>query len=171
MLSEKTKTAILELQKKYPERRSALIPALHLAQAEAGYLPRETQNEVAALFEIDSNEVNAVVTFYDMFYEKPVGKHLLHLCKNVSCMLRGADGLLEKLCHKLQIKPGETSADGEFTIIPCECMAACDRAPMMLADDQVIGPIHEEELDQILAKVKNGPGHPSPIHLEESDHG
>lgn len=166
MLSEKTKTAILELQKKYPERRSALIPALHLAQAEVGYLPRETQNEVAALFEIDPNEVNGVVTFYDMFYEKPVGKHILHVCKNVSCMLRGADGLLEKLCHKLQVKPGETSADGEFTVIPCECMAACDRAPMMLADDQVVGPIHEDELDQILAKVKSGPGHPSPIKAE-----
>ena len=76
MLSEKTRQAILELQKLYPEKRSALIPALHLAQAEVGYLPRETQNEVAELFEIDPNEVNAVVTFYDMFFEKPVGKHL-----------------------------------------------------------------------------------------------
>lgn len=171
MLSEKTRTAILNLQKKYPEKRSALIPALHLAQAEAGYLPREVQNEVAVLFEIDPNEVNAVVTFYDMFYEKPVGKHLLHVCKNVSCMLRGADELIEKLCEKLQVKPGGTTADGEFSVIPCECMAACDKAPMMLADNHVIGPIREDELDQILEQIKKGPGHPSPVQIQEAEHG
>lgn len=170
ILSEKTRTAILNLQKRYPEKRSALIPALHLAQAEVGYLPRETQNEVAALFDLDPNEVNSIVTFYDMFFEKPVGKHLLHVCKNVSCMLRGSDQLLDTLCQKLQVKPGETTADGQFTVIPCECMAACDRAPMILADNHVLGPVHEKDLDQILEKVKQGPGHPSPVHLQEIDH-
>ena len=100
---KKQEQAILELQKKYPEKRSALIPALHLAQAEAGYLPREVQNEVADLFGIDPNEVNAVVTFYDMFFEEPVGKHLLHVCKNVSCMLRGGDELLNHLCRRLNV--------------------------------------------------------------------
>ena len=89
-----------------------------------GYLPRETQQEVAELFEIDLKEVNAVVTFYDMFFEKPVGKHIVHVCKNVSCMLRGAMNLLEKLCQKLQVIPGETSPDGEFTVIPSECLGS-----------------------------------------------
>jgi NADH-quinone oxidoreductase subunit E len=162
-LSEKTKLAILDLQKKYPEKRSALIPALHLAQAEGGYLPREVQNEVASLFDIDPSEVTGVVTFYDMFYEEPVGKHLLHVCKNVSCMLRGGDELMDKLCSRLNIKPGETTSDGEFTVIPSECLAACDRAPMMLADDKVVGPVKEEEIDQILAEVKKSPGHPCPL--------
>lgn len=166
MLSEETKNAILDLQKKYPKSRSALIPALHLAQAEIGYLPREIQDEVAELFGIDSNEVNSVVTFYDMFYEKPVGKHLLHVCKNVSCMLRGADNLLKNLCHKLKVEPGGTTEDGEFTVIPSECLAACDKAPMILADEKVIGPIQEEQLDQILAEVKKGKGHPSPVEVE-----
>jgi NADH-quinone oxidoreductase subunit E len=159
MLKEETKQAILELQKRYPEKRSALIPALHLAQAELGYLPRETQNEVAALFGIDPNEVNAVVHFYDMFFEKPVGKHLLHVCKNVSCMLRGCDGLLKTLCHKLNVAPGETTKDGEFTVIPSECLAACDRAPMMLVDEEVVGPVKEADLDSILQKAKQGKGH------------
>ena len=154
MLTEKTQQAILELQKKYPQKRSALIPALHLAQAEVGYLPREVQDQVAELFEIDSNEVNAVVSFYDMFYEEPVGKHIIHVCKNVSCMLRGADELLGHLCKHLQVKPGEISKDGEFTIIPSECLAACDRAPMMIVDDQVIGPVAEEELPRILKEAK-----------------
>lgn len=155
MLTEKTRQSILELQKQYPQKRSALIPALHLAQEEIGYLPREIQNEVAALFEIDPNEVNAVVTFYDMFFEKPVGKHILHVCKNLSCMLRGADGVLKGICQRLQIKPGETSADGEFTVIPSECLGACDLAPMMLVDEDVVGLIQEKELDQILNKAKN----------------
>lgn len=170
MLTDKTRKLILELQQKYPEPRSALIPALHLAQAEVGFLPRDTQNEVAALFDIDPNEVNSVVTFYDMFFEEPVGKHVLHVCKNASCMLRGADRLIESLCKKLQVCPRLVSDDGEFTIIPSECLGACDRAPMMLVDDKVVGPIKEEELDQILAEAKKGHGHPCPVAIMEADH-
>jgi NADH-quinone oxidoreductase subunit E len=163
MLTEKTQKAILELQKRYPESRSALIPALHIAQAEVGYLPLETQSEVAALFGITLNEVNSVVTFYDMFFEEPVGKHLIHVCKNVSCMLRGSDDVLNHVCRKLKVNPGETTADGEFTVIPSECLAACDKAPMMLVDDKVVGPVSVEELDKILSDAKKGPGHPSPM--------
>lgn len=170
MLTDDTKKSILELQKLYPEKRSALIPALHLAQAEVGYLPKETQAEVAELFDIDPNEVNAVVTFYDMFFEKPVGKHLIHVCKNVSCMLRGSDGLLKALCQKLQVRPHHVTEDGEFTIIPSECLAACDRAPMMLVDDKVIGPVQESDLDQIISRAKKNPGHPCPIAYQEVVH-
>ena len=159
MITEQTKNSILELQKSYPEKRSALIPALHLVQSELGFLSRETQHEVAVLFGIDPNEVHAVVTFYDMFFEKPVGKHLLHVCKNVSCMLRGGDEILKKLCEKLEVAPGEVTADGEFTIIASECLAACDRAPMILVDDQVLGPVKEYDLDQILSDAKKRPGH------------
>lgn len=171
MLSQKTLEAILELQKIYPEKRSALIPALHLAQSENGYLSLEIQNEVATLFGITVNEVNAVVTFYDMFFEKPIGKHLIHVCKNVSCMLRGSDGLLKHVCQKLQVNPGETSADGEFTVLASECLAACDKAPMMLVDDKVIGPIQESEIDRILSDAKKSPGHPSPMEKIEVRHG
>ena len=171
MLSEKIRTSILECQKLYPEKRSALIPALHMAQSEVGYLPLETQEEVAALFDLDPNEVHSVVTFYDMFYDKPVGKHLIHVCKNVSCMLRGCDPLLETICKKLQVKPGEVSSDGEFTVIASECLGACDRAPMMLVDKEVVGPIVEEELDAIFEKAKKGAGHPSPVEILGGSHG
>lgn len=170
MLSEETRKAILDLQALYPEKRSALIPALHLAQAEKGYLPREIQNEVASLFDIDLNEVNAVVTFYDMFFEEPVGKHVIHVCKNVSCMLRGSDGLLARLCQKLRVSPGETTQDGAFTVIASECLAACDRAPMMIVDDKVIGPVEVNDLDRIIDEAKKGHGHPSPISIKEVEH-
>ncbi len=170
MLTEDTRQAILELQNLYPVKRSALIPALHLAQAEAGYLPIDVQAEVAALFDLDPSEVNAVVTFYDMFFEEPTGKHQIHVCKNVSCMLRGADGVMLKLCEKLQISPGQTTEDGQFTVIASECLAACDRAPMMLVDDKVVGPVKDSEIDQILEEAKKGPGHPSPVEKPEVHH-
>lgn len=156
MLSEKTKQEILELQKKYPQKRSALIPSLHLAQDEVGYLPREVQNEVAALFGLDPNEVNSVVTFYEMFHEEPVGKHILHICKNISCMLRGADGIINSFCKKLNVDPHQTSPDKEFTIIPSECLGACDLAPMMIVDDKVVGPVKEEDIDKIISEAKHG---------------
>lgn len=159
-LTDETRQKILELQKAYPEKRSALIPALHLAQAEIGHLPTEIQQEIAELFELDVNEVNAIVTFYDMFFEKPIGKHLIHVCKNISCMLRGSDTILEGLCKKLAIRPWETTADREFTLIPSECLAACDLAPMALVDDKVVGPINESNLDQLLEDAKcNRGGH------------
>lgn len=167
ILHNEIREAILNLQKRYPEKRSALLPALHLAQSQEGYLPRDILDEVAELFGLDPNEVNAVVTFYDMFYEKPMGKHLIHVCKNISCMLRGSDPLLKSLCSKLEVKPGETSADGEFSVIPSECLGACDRAPMMLVDEKVIGPVQEADLDQIIARAKNGSGHPCPVSLKE----
>lgn len=170
MLSEKTKEAIKELQKSYPEKRSALIPALHLAQNEVGFLPKEIQKEIASLFGLDQTEVHAIVTFYDMFFEKPTGKHIIHVCKNLSCMLRGCDRLISQLCTKLNIAPGETTADGQFTVIASECLAACDRAPMMLVDDKIVGPIHEASLDQILDDAKKGAGHPSPVTVDGDRH-
>lgn len=160
MISAETKQAILELQTKYPYRRSALIPALHMVQSEVGYLPIEVQQEVAALFDLPVTEISAIVTFYDLFFDKPAGKHHIHMCKNLSCMLRGSDALLETMCEKLQIRPGETSADGEFTLLASECLGACDRAPMMILDEEVIGPIQEEEIDSLLKSA-----------LERSPHG
>lgn len=171
MLNKKLRAEIEALQTKYPVARSALIPALHLAQSQYGYLPREIQDEVAELFNLTPNEVNSLVTFYDMFYDKPVGEHIIHVCKNVSCALRGADSLLEKVCNKLGVRPGQTTADGKFTVISSECLAACDRAPMMLIDEMVLGPINENDLEKIISDAKKGPGHSSAIADPEAIHG
>lgn len=158
-LSETCIREIRRLQGIYPVKRSALIPALHTAQNECGYLPKEIQQEIADLFDLDATEVHAVVTFYDMFHEEPVGKHVLHVCKNASCMLRGADGVIEGLCKRLNVSPHETSADGEFTIIPSECLGACDLAPMLIVDEDVVGPVKEADLDALLEKTKRGVPH------------
>lgn len=169
-LKDSSKKSILDLQKLYPKKRSALIPALHLAQTEYGYLPVEIQQEVADLFGLDLNEVQSVVSFYDMFFEKPVGKHLIHVCKNISCMLRGSDNLLENLCTRLKVKPGETSENGEFSVISSECLGACDRAPMLLVDDQVYGPVKEGDLEKIIEESKKRQGHPSLLPEGEAFH-
>lgn len=166
-LNEETKSAILKLQQKYPHKRSAIIPALHLAQGEKGYLCRKTQMEVAHLFDLEPNEVHAIVAFYDMFFDQPVGKHHLRVCKNVSCMLNGSDKILDNLCKKLEIEAGGTTADGEFTVIAAECLGACDKAPMMLADSRVIGPLKEEDFDTLIETIKTWPGNPSPISNTE----
>ena len=165
MLTDQIKNAILTLQKRYPEKRSALIPALHIVQAEIGYLPHDVQQEVADLFGIDATEVHAIVTFYDMFYEEPVGKHVIHVCKIASCMLRGCDEVLQNLCTKLGIKPGCHGGNSDFTVIPSECLGACDKAPMMLVDEVVVGPVSIQDLDGIIENAKKGKGHPSPIGL------
>ena len=149
-ISETTKLEIITLQKKYPEKRSALIPSLHLVQKECGYLSTDVQAEVADLFDIAPNEVHSIVSFYDMFFDKPVGKRLIHVCTNVSCMLRGSDQLLSTICNHLCIKPGETTADGKFTVVSCECLAACDKAPVMLVDEDIIGPVKEEHVPSLL---------------------
>jgi NADH-quinone oxidoreductase subunit E len=155
-LSDRCVQDILQLQKVYPEKRSALIPALHMAQNECGYLPLEIQEQIAILFELHASEVHGIVTFYDMFHDEPVGKHLLHVCKNASCMLRGGDEILDGLCKRLNVCPGGTSSDGEFTVIPSECLGACDLAPMMIVDEEVVGPLKESDLDALISEAKNG---------------
>lgn len=150
MLNDKIKNAILKLQEQYPHKRSALIPALHMAQTQEGYLPAEIQHEVAKLFDLEPSEVLAIVTFYDMFFDKPVGKKVIHVCKNLSCMLCGCDELLQSLCEKCHVAPGETSADGEYTILTSECLGACDRAPVMIVGEQLIGPVKESDLESLL---------------------
>jgi len=153
MIDANIKQAILDLQSKYPHRRSALIPALHIVQDAIGYLPLDAQAEVAELFDLPTNEVCAIVSFYELFYDKPQGKHHIHVCKNISCMLRGSDQLIEKLCDKLQVAPGGTTKDGLYTLIPSECLGACDRAPMMIVGKDVVGPVTDSDIEALIAKA------------------
>ncbi len=155
-LTEKTKERILELQKLYPEKRSAIIPALHIAQEEVGFLPEEVQHEIAELFGIEATEVHALVTFYDMFHEHPVGKHELHVCKNISCMLRGSDDVTKAFCRHLNVEPKGMTEDGQFSLFESECLAACDRAPMCLIDKEVVGPLRPEDVPELLEKIRKG---------------
>jgi NADH-quinone oxidoreductase subunit E len=122
-----------QLIQRYPEGRqkSALLPLLHLAQAEWGWLSPEVMDYVAGILNIQPIEVYEVATFYTMFHLKPTGKYVLEVCRTGPCCLLGAENIIEHIENKLNIKVGETSADGMFTLKTVECLAACGYAPVL----------------------------------------
>jgi len=131
MLSTAARTEIQTLMARYPRARSAIVPALYVAQQEIGWLPNEALDEVADLFGIEPMEVYAIAGFYNMLYKEPHGKFHLEVCTNVPCMLRGAEGLAEHLKQRLGVEFGQTTADGVFRLDHMECLGACATAPML----------------------------------------
>lgn len=119
-----------------PERRkSAILSALYLAQQQQGYLTLNAMRHVAECIGCTTAEVEDVVSYYTMFYTRPVGKYVLLVCRTLSCALMGAERVTEELSRTLGIKPGETDAAGEFTLLEVECLGACDRAPVVGVND------------------------------------
>lgn len=146
-----------EIIARYPEgkQKSALIPLLHLAQEEfGGWLDVPVMDYVASLLDILPIEVYEVATFYTMFNMKPVGKHVLEVCRTGPCMLRGSDQIIDHIKNKLSIKEGETSADGLFTLKPAECLGACGYAPMMQLGKHFRENLTIEKVDQLLEELK-----------------
>ncbi len=147
VISAETRTRIdLEIAK-YPKRRGALLPALHLVQQELGHISPDTAKEVAEIFGILPVEVMEVVTFYNMFFDRPQGRHHVYVCTNLPCSLRGARGLLRELEKHLGVLTGETTSDGRITLGHEECLGACAYAPMMRIDGR-----YHEDLDVDEAK-------------------
>lgn len=153
ILSETARTEIREAMKKYPQARSALLPALEIAQREVGYLSPQVLREVALLMDLPPVEVASVASFYTMLYRRPVGKHVIQVCTNISCSLMGAEHIVDVLRKKLGIEVGETTPDGRFTLLTVECLGSCGTAPMMQVDDTYYENLTEERLDAILAEL------------------
>ncbi len=126
-----------ELVTHYPpdQRKSAVLYALYLAQGQLGYLTAAAMRHVAEQVGCTAAEVEDVVSYYTMFHTKPVGKYVLNVCRTLSCALRGAERVTEQLSTVLGIAPGETDASGTFTLIEVECLGACDRAPVVMVND------------------------------------
>jgi NADH-quinone oxidoreductase E subunit len=141
---------------KYPQPRSALLPVLHLAQQDFGYLSLETQQMVAGLLDLRLMHVREVVTFYTMFREQPCGQHLLEVCTNASCMLNGSGPLVRHLCDSLGIKLGETTPDGMFTVTEVECLGACGGAPVVQVDGLYHEKVDTAHLDEIIRQGREG---------------
>jgi NADH-quinone oxidoreductase subunit E len=139
----------------YPQRKAAIMPLLWLVQEKLGYIPKEAIDEVAELTGTTPIHVEAVVKFYEMFHERPVGKYQLMLCTNVSCLLRGADKTLQKLKEVLGIDVGETTPDGLFTLEEVECLAACDKAPVLLVNAvELFENLTPDKVEQIIAELR-----------------
>jgi len=155
VLSEQSKAEILKIRQEYPDAQSALLPALHQAQQDyGGWLPEEAYDEVASLMGLPVTLVASAASFYTMFNRKPVGRHLVQVCTNISCSLLGADHLLTYIGKKLGIKPGETTEDGRITLMEVECLGSCGTAPMMQVDDAYHENLTEDKVDQILASLE-----------------
>jgi NADH-quinone oxidoreductase E subunit len=126
-----------EIVKRYPadRRRSAVLPALYLAQYQQGYITANAIRHVAELLGITRADVEDVVSYYTMFYRKPVGTFVISVCRTLPCAVNGAGRVTEELCARLNVKPGGTDASGTFTILETECLGACDRAPVLMIND------------------------------------
>ena len=145
------------MKAQYPEERSAVLPALRLAQEmHEGWLPPEALREVADALDLTPAQVEAVASFYDMLHLEPVGRHLVEVCTNLPCALVGAQQVLEAFERELGVSPGGTSEDGEFTLRAIECAGGCGTAVVVSVDGRYVEPVKPEDVPGIVAGVRNG---------------
>ena len=157
ILSDAARAEIDQWLKNYPEeqKRSAVTSALKIAQREnGGWLDREMMDAVAMYLDMPSIAVYEVATFYDMYHMQPVGRHVIDVCTNISCMLSGCDKIVSHLKKRLQINFDETTADGKFTLREVECLAACAGAPMMQIGKHYHENLNPEKVDAILNELE-----------------
>jgi NADH-quinone oxidoreductase E subunit len=165
--SEKAQEEICEILTRYPDKRSALLPVLNLAQAEFGYISEDVMVIVANLLDLTPPKVYEVLTFYTLLNEKPVGEYLIHLCRTLQCALAGSENILGHLQQKLGIAVGGTTTDGMFTLRTVECLASCGTAPAMQINGAYYENLTREKVDRILDDLKRG-GQPVPKPMGEN---
>jgi NADH-quinone oxidoreductase subunit E len=154
-LPEAARARIAEVRRRYPTARAALLPALHIAQDHGeGWLPDRTIEAVAAVLGLPPAEVYGVVTFYDLYHQKPVGRHRIRVCTNVPCMLRGSDEILATLEAELGVGEGEVTADGRCSYVGFECLGSCDTAPMAMVDRDYHENLTPERVRRFLGELE-----------------
>ena len=157
MLSNAAIDRIQQLVKEYPNSKSALVPALYVAQRDnGGWLSREAMIEVAEELSLPESHVFGVATFYSMFYFEPMGKNIVQVCGTSPCRLRGAADAIECFKHKLGVEVGQTTEDGLFTLQEVECLAACHMAPMAQINEDYFFNLTEERIEDILSALRRG---------------
>jgi NADH-quinone oxidoreductase subunit E len=150
---------------RYPVRKSALIPLLHLAQEQDGYVADDAMQHIAELVDVTPAEVLGTCSFYEMFKREPVGDYVVNVCTNISCMLLGGEELLHHLEHRLGIKAGDTTTDGKFTLEDVECIAACTEAPCLQVNYRYFHRISNDEVDVLIDDLRAGKrAHEVPRH-------
>jgi NADH-quinone oxidoreductase subunit E len=154
LLTEESVQAIRALAQRYPDSRSALLPALHIAQNELGWVSGEAMEEVGSLLDVAPDQVEEVATFYSMYYTEPVGTYVLEVCKTAPCSFMGADEIIEYISQKLGIEPGQTTPDGMFTLLRVECLAACHRAPMMQVNHRYYQDLTPAKVDSLIEAAR-----------------
>lgn len=153
-LTEELRERIRQEFPKYPNKRAVTLPALHIVHDALRAVSRESIVEIAELLELHPSEVHDTMSFYNFFKEEenPLGKHRVWVCRSISCMLRGGEEVLENVCSKLHVHPGETSPDGKVTLEFAECLGACEGAPCILVDDTCHMDV---SADSVLSLIEN----------------
>ena len=154
-LPDEARQALDRLRPHYPTERALLLPALHLAQKHwGGWLPEEAILAVAAELGLPPAEVYGVVTFYDLYHERPVGRHRIRVCTNVPCMLRGSGEVMKLLAELLGVEENEVTPDGRCSYTHFECLGACEHAPMMMVDEDYYGDLDAAKIKTIVEGLK-----------------
>ncbi len=154
MLAEKFADEIDGILQRYPDKRSAVLPLMHLAQEVYGYMSEEAMQDVATILDLDPTHVLSLAGFYTMYYEEPVGKYVLEVCNDLACALRGADEFLEMASRKLDIPIEGTTNDGLFTLKNVMCLGACDRAPMLQCNYRFEEHLDEEKFVALITRLR-----------------
>jgi NADH-quinone oxidoreductase E subunit len=154
LIAEKYADEIEGILGRYPDKKSAVLPLMHLAQTAYGYMSKEAMREVAAILDLDPTHVLSLAGFYSLFYEEPVGKYVLEICNDLACALRGADEFVEMACRKLDIPVDGTTQDGLFTIKTVMCLGACDRAPMLQCNLKFEEHLDEAKFEALLSRLR-----------------
>ncbi|MCC7152958.1 MAG: NADH-quinone oxidoreductase subunit NuoE [Bryobacterales bacterium] len=137
---------------RYPNRKAVCIDAMKIVQKHRGWLADDALRDIGELLEMSAADLDGVATFYNLLFRRPVGRHVIYLCDSVSCWIMGSDRQCKHLSERLKIEPGETTADGRFTLLPVVCLGACDRAPVMMIDDDTHFDLNPEKIDGILER-------------------
>ena len=139
---------------RYPTKRAVCIDAMKIVQRHRGWISDESLQDIARLLEMSLDEVDSVATFYNLLYRKPVGRHVVLICDSVSCWIMGYNRLRERLCSKLGVRLGETTADGRFTLLPIVCLGTCDHAPAMMVDEDLHRDLDPDGAEKALENYK-----------------
>jgi NADH-quinone oxidoreductase subunit E len=138
----------------YEQKRAVCIEAMKVVQRHRGWVSDDSIKEIAALLDMTAEELDSVATFYNLIFRKPVGKHVIMVCDSVSCWIMGYERLRERLKAGLGINLGETTADGQFTLLPAVCLGTCDHAPALMVDNETYGDLDEAKVDAIIARYR-----------------
>ena len=141
---------VKKILSQYPDKQSATLPLLHLAQLENGYISSVVINTVADLVDCHPAVVMDCVSFYTMLYTKPQGRNIIQVCQTLSCSLNGADALVDQVTDKYGIKPGETTEDGRFTLMKVECLGSCGTAPVVQINKEYHEGLSQKLIDELL---------------------
>ena len=147
---------IREIAKEYPQSRSAILPALRIAQERYGWLSREALEQVAEALDLTPAYCMSIASFYDMFHLEPVGKHMVEVCTNVCCGLANAQAVLEAFERELGVAPGETTADGEVTLRAVECLGGCSTPTIVAVDRRYRQSVTPDDVAAIVGELRNG---------------